>query len=249
LPDDRDLTTIPHRVRLRFAKRGDLRWIGHLDLVRCLERMVRRARLPIAVSQGFNPRPKIHFPAPLALGIEGRREVVELELSEPRTVEEIRSGLAAEAPEGLEFGDAEVAPSKKSGRVVSASYELAVPPERLEALRDALAHLLAQDHAIHARRRDDGPAVSVDVRAGVLAASLDESGVFAFELVIGPSGGGAAVRADEVLTVLGVADALDQGAVLTRTDLRLAPDPPTAPPPLAPTESSPVSLRSGCASP
>ncbi len=71
------------RVRLRFAKRGDLRLISHHDLMRCLERMLRRAALPVAHSRGFNPRPKATFALALALGIEGCREVLDLDLDEP----------------------------------------------------------------------------------------------------------------------------------------------------------------------
>ena len=87
--------TTATKVRLRFAKRGDLRLISHHDLLRCLERALRRARIPMAVSQGFNPRPKIVFALALALGIEGRREVVELELAEPTEPAEVLRRLAA----------------------------------------------------------------------------------------------------------------------------------------------------------
>src|SRR5271157_3319048 len=58
--------TTSTKVRLRFAKQGDLRLVSHHDLLRCLERMLRRAQIPMASSQGFNPRPKITFA--LALG-------------------------------------------------------------------------------------------------------------------------------------------------------------------------------------
>ena len=71
------------KVRLRFAKCGDLRLVSHRDIMRCLERMLRRARIPIALTQGFNPRPKMTFALALGLGIEGRSEVVDLELFEP----------------------------------------------------------------------------------------------------------------------------------------------------------------------
>ncbi len=71
------------KVRLRFAKRGDLRLVSHHDLLRCLERMLRRAQVPIAQTQGFNPRPKITFALALGLGIESLCEIVDLELAEP----------------------------------------------------------------------------------------------------------------------------------------------------------------------
>ena len=61
------------RVRIRFSKQGDLRLIGHRDLMRCLERLFRRAGLALGMSQGFHPKPRMTFPLALAVGIEGRR--------------------------------------------------------------------------------------------------------------------------------------------------------------------------------
>src|SRR6478672_11566182 len=96
------------KVRLRFAKRGDLRLISHHDLMRCLERLLRRARIPMALSQGFNPRPKVVFALAMGLGIEGRREVVDLELSEPMGPAEVLRRLSAAAPPGFDWIEAEV---------------------------------------------------------------------------------------------------------------------------------------------
>ena len=64
------------------------------------------ARIPVAWSQGFNPRPKVVFALALGLGIEGLREVVDLELSEPLDPLELLPRLAAEAPAGFEWIDA-----------------------------------------------------------------------------------------------------------------------------------------------
>ena len=73
---------VRHRVRIRFCKQGDLRWIGHRDLMRCMERLFRRAALPLGMSQGFHPKPRMSFPAALAVGIAAMDEVMELELAE-----------------------------------------------------------------------------------------------------------------------------------------------------------------------
>ena len=70
------------RVRIRFSKQGDLRLIGHRDLMRCLERVFRRAGLALGFSQGFHPKPRMTFPLALAVGIEGLDEVMEVELAE-----------------------------------------------------------------------------------------------------------------------------------------------------------------------
>ena len=92
--------TTATKLRLRFAKCGDLRLVSHHDIMRCLERMVRRAQIPLSMSQGFNPRPKIVFALALGLGIEGRDEVVDIELSEPREPDDVFRRLAEAAPPG-----------------------------------------------------------------------------------------------------------------------------------------------------
>src|SRR3954454_24364755 len=127
---DDTTSTATTKVRLRFAKRGDLRLVSHHDLMRCLERMIRRAALPVAHSQGFNPRPKATFALALALGIEGRREVMDLELDEPMEPREVLGRLAAEAPPGFDFFEAEAVGPGRAARVAAASYRLAIPEGR-----------------------------------------------------------------------------------------------------------------------
>ncbi len=78
---------IRQRVRIRFRKEDDLRLISHRDLVRTLERLFRRAELPLGMSEGFHPKPRMSFPSALAVGIAGTDEVMELELSQQRTAD------------------------------------------------------------------------------------------------------------------------------------------------------------------
>src|SRR5262249_54516063 len=94
---------VRRKVRLRFRKGGDLRLVSHHDLMRCFERMLRRAALPFRSTQGFNPKPRLVFALSLPLGVVGREEVVELELDGDLDPEEVRRRLAAQAPAGLEF--------------------------------------------------------------------------------------------------------------------------------------------------
>src|SRR5258708_3575571 len=122
------------KVRLRFAKRGDLRLVSHHDLLRCLERALRRPAIPMAVSQGFNPRPKMVFALAMALGIEGRREVVELELAQPLEPMEVLERLTLASPPGLDWLDAEaVAPGSSAPQVEAVQYVLDVPLDRQDA--------------------------------------------------------------------------------------------------------------------
>ncbi len=211
------------KVRLRFAKRGDLRLVSHHDLMRCLERLLRRADLPMAHSQGFNPRPKVVFALALALGIEAHREIVELELTEPLEPSEVLRRLAAIAPTGFDFLEAEAAGPGRSAKPEVTRYTLAVPPDRQDPARTAIQALLAsKSWTITRHRPDRDRSVEVDLRPFVLGAEIAPDGSLRFSLKIDPGG---SARPEEVVEALGLRDLLAQGAVLVRADIELAAPP------------------------
>lgn len=226
------------KVRLRFAKRGDLRLVSHHDLMRCLERLLRRADLPIAHSQGFNPRPKAVFASALGLGIEGLHESLELELAEPLDAETVRQRLAACAPPGFEFLSAEAVGPGRAARAVAAHYVLPVPPERWEVARAAVAAVLASESWPYLRRRPDRT-VEADLRPSLLDATLGDDGRLRFRVQIDPGG---SARPEEILEAMGLRDLLDSGAHLIRADLELATAavPRGAPPTSRPAPTPPV---------
>ncbi|MFO0949924.1 MAG: TIGR03936 family radical SAM-associated protein [Isosphaeraceae bacterium] len=213
------------KVRLRFAKQGDLRLVSHHDLLRCLERLLRRAEVPVAHSQGFNPRPKVVFALALALGVEGRREILEIDLAEPVPPDQLLERLRAEAPPGLEFLSAEVVPPGRPAHARAVSFAFDVPAPRLEPAREAVARFLACESWPYTRHRPDrGRDVPVDLRPFVLDAGLEDDGTLRFRLKITPNG---SARPEEVLDALGLRDLLGLGSVLARTDMELAEPPNT----------------------
>ncbi len=217
---------VANKVRLRFAKRGDLRLVSHHDLMRCLERMIRRTGIPMAHSQGFNPRPKIVFTLAMALGIEGRREVVELELAEAMEPAEVLQRLSAVAPEGFDFLEAEAAPPGRPAQAEAVCYRLQVPEDRREAARAALATFLASTHWPYLRRRPDRT-VDVDLRPFLLGAEIDPEGVLRFRMKITPSG---SARPAKIVEALGLRDLLESGSYLIRTEVELTGPPAGARP-------------------
>src|SRR5437763_901471 len=90
------------KVRIRFRKSGDLRLVSHLDLMRSLERLLRRARLPFRRTEGFHPTPRLVLAQSLPLGVVGHAEVLELELTEPAEPDEVLRRLREQAPPGIE---------------------------------------------------------------------------------------------------------------------------------------------------
>jgi radical SAM-linked protein len=207
------------KVRLRFAKCGDLRLVSHHDLMRCLERMLRRADFPIAMSQGFNPRPKITFALALGLGIEGLREVVDLELSIPLDLSEILGRLKSVAPSGFDWKDAHaLPPNAPAPHPRTVEYSFPVVVERREVALSRLESLLASTNWPMTRHRP-GREMNFDLRPQVVEAKLTTEGLLRFCLKVSPEG---SARPEELLEALALRDLLDRGTVLTRTNIDLA---------------------------
>jgi len=209
---------IRQRVRLRFSKQGDLRLIGHRDLLRTLERLFRRAGLPLGMSQGFHPKPRMSFPLALAVGIAGNEEVMELELSEERTAEEVLAVLAPQCPPGLAFLSAEVLPpGSKNAAVVRVHYELPLPSDRIEPLRRRIGEVLAGSECLVRREDRD---VTLDIRP-LIDRLVVEDQVLHVSLRV--FAGQIGARPREVLQALAVDDLEGEGSYLTRTTVELTP--------------------------
>ncbi len=91
------------RYRLKFEKVGKMKYVGHLDLLRLFQRAVRRAKLPIHYSGGFNPHQETIFAMPLTLGMETTYDIIDIRLTEERSLEEIKEGMNAELPNGCKI--------------------------------------------------------------------------------------------------------------------------------------------------
>ena len=205
---------VRQRVRIRFRKEGDLRWIGHLDLTRAWERLFRRAGIPLAMSAGFHPKPKMQFPSALALGIEGLDEVVEVQINSDVSAERLLAALSPLAPEGLVITTIEVVPNQGAAQVRAVAYELPIPAERQTQVQRRLDEL----HAAPALGIDRGPdRKPLDLRALLAEARLVD-GVLRVRMQLTRE---ASIKASELLAVLGVDDLLRQGRHLTRTAVEL----------------------------
>lgn len=226
---------VRHKVRIRFHKGGDLRWISHHDLMRCFERMLRRAALPVRQSKGFHPKPRLVFALSLPLGVVGCEEVVELELDEVVPEDEARERLAGQAPPGLTILSLRRVGFKAGAQVHSLTYRIALPPERVGETARRAAELLAAPECPAERARPTPRRVDLrpwlrDVRITCEICSHRDGPQKAhleMELCLTPAG---TARPEEVLAALGLSDLLEAGAVVERSRLALADEIP--PPPL-----------------
>jgi radical SAM-linked protein len=214
-PAEPGSVAVRDKVRIRFAKTGDLRLVSHHDLMQCFERMLRRAALPFHATEGFNPKPRMAFALSLALGIVGREEVVELELDEQLPPEEIHARLSRQAPPGLEINSVRRIDRKLRARVRRVCYRLSVPAEYRLGLPERLRALLAAPACWVQRTRPE--ARRLDIRPYLRDLRLGDGGL---EMDFWVTAGGTA-RPDEVAALLGLGDLLEAGAVLERATLEL----------------------------
>lgn len=104
-----------YEYRLKYRKDGPLKYISHLDLNTLFCRTIRRAQLPVELTQGYNPRFKISFGPALPLGSVGLREVLDISLLSKFDNTEIKESINNYAPQGLEVLKVDMVPEEGNG--------------------------------------------------------------------------------------------------------------------------------------
>ena len=104
-------------VRLKYCKDGPVKYISHLNLAQVFTRTLRRANIPVVISNGFNPRFRISFGPPLPLGISSTSEYLDIRLKEEIKVEELTERLNLVLPQGLKILQAKTIPSSADSLV------------------------------------------------------------------------------------------------------------------------------------
>ncbi|CAL9564985.1 TIGR03936 family radical SAM-associated protein [Streptomyces sp. Tu 3180] len=129
------------RIRLRYTKRGRLRFTSHRDFQRAFERALRRAEVPMAYSAGFTPHPKVSYANAAPTGTGSEAEYLEIALTEPRDPERLRVLLDESLPDGLDVVEAvEARTSGLADRLTASVWELrldGVAPEDARRAVDA----------------------------------------------------------------------------------------------------------------
>jgi radical SAM-linked protein len=166
---------VVQRIRIRYAKRGPLRFTSHRDFARAFERAVRRAGVPIAYSQGFTPHPKISYASAAPTGVASEAEYLEIGLQAAADPTALRAALDAALSPGLDVLDAvEVrGPGGLAERIDASRWRIELPgvePDRLAgavAAFQAAPEVLVERLTKNGRRTFDarGPVVSIEVVA------------------------------------------------------------------------------------
>ena len=192
------------RSRVYFEKLARIRFTGHLDLHRTLERTIRRARLPLAYSQGFNPRPRINLASALPLGYTSEAEIMDLWLEDSIAPENILEALLSVSPPGITVNkiiEVDLKEPALQTKVVSSGYRVTlVPEEPGKELTKKVTELLEDEQIIRERRNK-----SYDLRPLIEELQVVEEGTRPPTLKMKLSNReGATGRPDEVCLTLGL---------------------------------------------
>lgn len=138
---------LKYSIRIKFAKKGRAKYISHLDLLRCIQRAVRRIKLPIAYSNGFHPHMQIVFIAALSLGFESETEIVEIQLTEQLDLQDIYNLMKSTMPEGLEILNVYY-PVNKLNELGFADYSIFINSENPDLLLNQWKEFLLKPEII-----------------------------------------------------------------------------------------------------
>lgn len=110
-------------VRIWFSKQGRIKYVSHLDIMRCMTRAVRRADIPLWYTEGFNPHPYLNFLQPMPLGVEGLNEPLDIRIEGEISDKEIMDNLNTVLPVGIKVTKV-TEPYMKSNDLAFAEYEI-----------------------------------------------------------------------------------------------------------------------------
>ena len=155
------------RLRITFAKGEPIKYISHLDLMRTWERALRRAQVPLAYSEGFNPRPKISIASALPVGFTGRGEVMDIVLSRHTSPYNFAKRLKPHLPPGLEVLSVEEVylrlPSLQS-QMRYAEYRVVVESEETLAEMEKRVEEVLSAQSLPRQRERKGRLTEYDLR-------------------------------------------------------------------------------------
>lgn len=191
---------------LQYSKEEEARFLSHLDLMTAMERAFRRAQLPLAFSEGFNPHPRISYASALAVGVTSEGEYLDLELEEDLAADEVWKRLQNFLPQGLKV--LAVVPVTKRKESLMAIINMAryyVENPLLQAIRQQDVEKMINDALSLAEwvvvRQGKKGVREVDIRPGVyrLQGRIEKKLILEMDVQTGSSGN---VKPEEVLEIL-----------------------------------------------
>ena len=156
------------RLRIRFSRGEEIKYISHLDLLRLWQRALVRAGIPLAYSEGFSPHPRMSLAAPLALGVTGEAELMDIYLSKWASPHTFTAAMGRQLPQGVKieqvFNIAPTLPSLQS-QVSAAEYRAGIATDKTQAEVESLINALLDKENIPWQHQRDTGTRHYDLRA------------------------------------------------------------------------------------
>ena len=188
-------------ARIVYQKRWKLRWLSHLDLMRLFDRAIRRADIPVAVTEGFHKRQKIAYSPPLPLGYTGDREYLDIFFDKPVSELQVKK-LGHQLPDGIHI--LEIKPIMGNAPSLSklldtAVYSFHIPKELIPDITERIKEWLSREVLIVARRGKN-----IDIRRFIDDVAIkEENERYSVVMVVRNTANGS-TRPDEFLRGVGV---------------------------------------------
>ena len=180
------------KVRIKFAKYGVMKFIGHLDMMRFFQKAIRRADIDVRYSEGFSPHQIMSFAAPLGVGIESFGEYLDIEVLSMDSPEAMCEALNAVMVEGVEILSVTVLPDQAKNAMASvaaASYSLTMKDGAfpIDDLAEKLQAFYAQE-TIPYTKETKKSVIELDLKQGIYELRVNEDG--AIHMLVNASSSG-----------------------------------------------------------
>jgi len=186
---------------VEFSLAGLLRFLSHQELLTLFSRAAARARLPLAYTHGYNPRPKISLPIPKSVGMYCVREPARIELIDEFEQDELRDRLRRQVPEGLSIHRTWSTGVTAHPQACAVEWEVCLGDIDVENLRERVAQLLkSRRHITHRTSKKPSRRVEIDLRSFVLGLEVKDK-VLRAKVAVRREGG---IRPGELFTALGL---------------------------------------------
>jgi radical SAM-linked protein len=199
---DREIVPAVQKLRIRYAKRGPLRFSSHRDFQRALERALRRARVPMAYSAGFSPHPKVSYANAAPTGAASEAEYVEIGLVRRCDPDAVRAELDAALPPGLDVLDVVEAKTPDFvARLAASRWRIEVPGATSDELTAAWARVWDAETVTVQRMMKQGLR-TLDLRPALVSACIGDAGPLGAALEVTVANVTPTVRPEELLVAL-----------------------------------------------
>lgn len=164
------------RLAIRYAIRGDLRFLSHQDTLRLFQRAFARADIPVRYSEGFNPRPRISIAMPRPVGVESHDELMTIELASPLEIDAVSARLAAQLPEGIQIHQVQALHAQDRRLPREVEYTVDLNGASVASVQARAAELLtSRTHRVERRDPEGRSTKHVDIRAFLINVRVDEN--------------------------------------------------------------------------